>query len=143
MQNREYTTGKIHLLRLGENEDLLGEIEEFCKENSISAALISAMGTVKEANLGFYNQEAKKYVSKYLDEPLEMIMSTGNVSLKDGEAFVHLHGFFSAADMNVVGGHVFEGTTVFAVEVSLQEIEGEVPQRKPDRDTGLNLWDLS
>ncbi len=143
MKSRNFSAGKIHLLKLDCGSDLLEEVENYCLENEIEAALVNAMGTVREANLGFYSQEKKKYISHYFDEPLEMISANGNISLKDGNSFLHLHGIFSSDDLNVVGGHVFEGTIVYAVEVSVQELEGTAPERKLDKQTGLNLWDLS
>ncbi|MFP4687825.1 MAG: PPC domain-containing DNA-binding protein [bacterium] len=143
MESREFSSAGVHLLKLEQNSDLLESVENYCRENKIEAALVNALGTVQEANLGFYDQQAQKYVSHYLEEPLEMILATGNVSLKDGKPFIHLHGFFSSDDLNVIGGHVFEGTIVYAVEVNIQELAGEAPERKPDKNTGLNLWDLS
>jgi len=65
----------------------------------------------------------------------------GNVSLKDGEPFVHAHAVLSDEKGNTRAGHLLEGI-VFAAEVHLSQLEGPKLERKYDEVTGLSLWDI-
>ncbi len=64
----------------------------------------------------------------------------GNVSLKDGQTFPHLHVVLSRRDYSTVGGHLFTGTLVFAFEFEIIAFEGDPFTRTFDDDTGLFLW---
>jgi predicted DNA-binding protein with PD1-like motif len=63
----------------------------------------------------------------------------GNISLKDGEPFAHIHVSLGGPDGKLYGGHLVEGE-VFVAEVFIQELLGEPLERKP-QDNGLSLWD--
>jgi uncharacterized protein len=65
----------------------------------------------------------------------------GNISLKDGEPFVHAHAVLSDDEGKVRGGHLLGGT-IFAAEVHVTELLGETLARRLDNVTGLSLWDL-
>jgi predicted DNA-binding protein with PD1-like motif len=64
----------------------------------------------------------------------------GNVSIKEGKPFLHLHIVVSDTDLRCWGGHLFPGSAVFAAEAHIQELEGGQRVRMPDATTGLALW---
>ena len=74
-----------------------------------------------------------------IDAPHEMASCIGNVSLKDGEPFVHTHVVLADEAGNTKAGHLFAGV-VFVAEVHLHELEGPSLERKRDEATGLSLW---
>lgn len=65
----------------------------------------------------------------------------GNISLKEGEPFVHANATLADSDSNTRGGHSLEGK-VFAAEVHVTELIGIEIIRKNDAATGLWLWNL-
>lgn len=142
MQSARFSRKDTHVLRLTHDEDLIGQITDYCNEHEIDAAEIIALGAVKGANLGFYDQDTHEYEEQLTDEPMELLQANGNVSYLDGERFVHLHGTFSTEDHRMVAGHVFEGTVVFAGEAVIHELDGPDLIREFDEETGLSLWDL-
>ncbi|MFN2543390.1 MAG: PPC domain-containing DNA-binding protein, partial [Actinomycetota bacterium] len=64
----------------------------------------------------------------------------GNVSLKDGQPFVHLHVVATGPDGAPVGGHLMEGTKVYLVEAYFRELGGPAPVREQNDDIGLATW---
>lgn len=142
MQSAQFEPKTTHVLRLSTDEDLINSLTQYVNEQEIDAADISVIGAVQDANLGFYDQDDQEYEEHYVEEPMELLQATGNVSYLEDERFVHLHGSFSDEDDNVVSGHIFEGTTLFAGEAVVHELDGPRLQRKPDERTGLTLWEM-
>jgi predicted DNA-binding protein with PD1-like motif len=73
---------------------------------------------------------------------LEITSLTGNVSIKDGKPLVHVHVTLADKKGNAFGGHLAEGTIVFACEVCIQVFQGEPLKRGFDKTTGLPLWEM-
>jgi predicted DNA-binding protein with PD1-like motif len=76
-----------------------------------------------------------------LSTPQEIATCVGNISMKEGEPFVHAHAVLADRNGNAKGGHLLEGK-VFAAEVHLFELVGEKIVRRNDGVTGLSLWDI-
>lgn len=134
------TPGAIHVVRLNTGEDLLDGITKFARGAGIQAAWLSYLGAVSRASLRYYDQDERVYRDFDLDEHLEVLSGVGNVSVLDGEPFVHTHAAFAGSSGHAVGGHLNRGTEVWALEVQIQELEGDPLIREPDDCTGLGLW---
>ncbi len=129
-----------HLLRLNCGEDLYDGITEFVRERDVRAAAVNCLGAVSSASLRYYHQEERRYLDFLLDRHLEVVAAVGNVTLLDGQPFLHLHAALADADGKAFGGHVNVGTEVFALEATIWELAGDPPVREPDDCTGLMLW---
>ena len=71
-----------------------------------------------------------------------MCVLEGNISLKDGKPFAHIHLVLSDEEGRSIGGHCFEGCYVFVCELVIRELIGEELYRVPQEECGgLNLWD--
>jgi predicted DNA-binding protein with PD1-like motif len=142
VQDAEFERTNTYVLRLTKDEDLLGQLTEYCNAKEIDAGEVTALGAVTEATIGFYDQDQEYYGETDIDKPMEIIQATGNVSYLDGERFVHMHGTFADEDGEVHAGHLVEGCSVFAGEATIKEFEGPKLDRVNDPATGLTLWDL-
>ena len=139
----EVKPGRVFIGRLAHGADLLGELARFAKEHGIRVARVEAIGAVKSARTGFYDQAAKKYSFHEFAKPLEILALLGNVSVKaeaPGEPFVHAHVTLADDQGRAFGGHLAEGTIVFAGEFTMVELGGAELVRRPDEVTGLALW---
>jgi predicted DNA-binding protein with PD1-like motif len=101
---------------------------------------VEALGAVQKARLGYYNQETRTYEFHDFGEAMEIASLTGNVSLKDGQAFVHAHVTLSDREGKAIGGHLAPGTIVFACEYVIHAFAGPAHERGYDETTGLPLW---
>ena len=125
---------------LPHDSDLLGAITDLARENNIEVGTIMAIGAVKKARIGYYDQSAREYREQDIEEPMEISSCLGNISLKDGEIFVHAHINLADREGRVMGGHLCAGTIVFAAECRITELKGESLKRSYDDITGLSLW---
>jgi uncharacterized protein len=136
---RDFRQGRCLMARLDHGTDIIGQITYLAKENVIKTGFVSIIGALSRAELGYYDQVSQKYGKIQIDEPVELVSCFGNVSLRNGEPFVHAHAALSDGAGRVCGGHLNSGT-VFAAELYMQELLGPNLERVPDSITGLNLW---
>ncbi len=139
--SKKVAIGRSLLVRAEHDSEIICFITELAKKNKIMTASFTAIGALKNAKLGFYDQEKHEYSELVLSSPQEIASCTGNVSLKGNEPFVHVHAVLSDRNGKTNGGHLLEGK-VFAAEVHLIELVGKDLVRKKDAITGLSLWDL-
>ena len=141
MKAYRFTRAGTSLVRLTHGADLLEDLDDACEELGVKAGAIEVIGAVSALTLGFYDQERMEYESHTFDGTWEIASAVGNVSMLDGEPFVHLHVVASGDDGRCVGGHVMPGCTVFAAEAAIMLLEGHAPpERELDGATGLKLW---
>jgi predicted DNA-binding protein with PD1-like motif len=134
------TSGRSFLERLPHDSDLASWLSKFADDNGISAGTVSVIGAVKNAVVAFYDQQAHTYGEIRKEENLEIVYCAGNVSMRDGKPFAHCHAMFSNKQGETFGGHLMEGTKVFAAEAHFQELLGGDYVRERDSVTGLPLW---
>ncbi|MFZ5634139.1 MAG: PPC domain-containing DNA-binding protein [Bacillota bacterium] len=134
--------GRTLIGRLKKGDDLLEALTRLCTEANIRLGKIQAIGTVSKAAVGFYLQEPREYVTLDYDYHQEIISLQGNVSIKDGQPNVHAHLALSNGQGKLYGGHLMEGTIVFACEYIINEYIPETSDfsRIHDEETGLFLW---
>lgn len=125
-------------LRYG--DDLLEEVSKICKEKNIRLGRIEAIGAVQKVCIGYYDQRDHTYAFHTIDQPLEITNLTGNISVKDGDPFVHAHVTLANASGQAFGGHLAPGTIVFACEWVIEAFDGPALVREYDAETGLPLW---
>jgi hypothetical protein len=135
-----YKPDKMFLARLQHDGDLLLSIKNVFKESGIRMGFFTAIGAVKTAHVGFYDQKAKTYADSIIDEPAEILSCVGNISTVDGDTSVHAHITLGLKDGTAKGGHLLEGTVIFASELFGIALEGQGLERRFDEITGLKLW---
>jgi predicted DNA-binding protein with PD1-like motif len=140
---REVKTAKMFMGKLAHGADLLEEITKICIDQNICLGSVEALGAVKKARLGYYNQQDHEYLFFDLNQTLEITNLIGNISIKDGTPIVHAHVTLSDKDGYAYGGHLAPGTIVFACEVTIQVLDGPKFERGLDQETGLPLWKMN
>ena len=135
----ESSPGRCLLARLDHGAEIISQITDIARERKIRAAAISAIGALSRADLGFYDQAGREYLVRAVEEPVEIASCAGNISLLDGQPFVHAHAVLADSSGVAFAGHLVRGS-IFAAELFLQELPQQDLHRTPDSQTGLNLW---
>jgi uncharacterized protein len=133
--------GAAAMARLPMGSDLLEGLTQTVNGMGMRAGTVQVIGAVSGLVLGYYHQDRKEYETLDLPGHWEIASGLGNVSIRDGAPFVHVHIVASGADGRAVGGHLMPGTIVFAAEAYLRALDGDAPIRTPDEATGLALWE--
>jgi uncharacterized protein len=132
--------GSAAFVRLARGSDLLRSLNEAAAELGFEAATLQLVGAVERLRVAYYRQDTKEYEIHDFDAPHEISGGVGNVSLKDGKPFVHIHVTGSGADGRAVAGHLVEGTRVFLIEAYFRRLDGPAPVRELEEDIGLPVW---
>lgn len=121
-----------HIFRLHRGDDLLGSIRRYAEERDIRAAVITCgVGCVTRAVI----RDASGVNVHTLEGRYEIVSLTGTVSA----ARCHVHVSLAGEDMQVVGGHLCEGTLINTTcELGLMEIPGVQFAKQWDEETGYN-----
>ncbi|MCX5749743.1 MAG: DNA-binding protein [Candidatus Saganbacteria bacterium] len=97
--------GRSFIGRFESGEDLLASLNDLCKKENIRLGVFNLIGAVRNAKLGYYDQEQKQYTGCVeINKKLEISSCTGNISIKDGEIFVHAHITLADFDGKAFGG---------------------------------------
>ncbi len=143
MAPHSYRSKRTFIGQLPNGADLYESLTKIVREEDITLARIVAIGATSHAVVAYYDQDAKKYMNMEFTGGMEILTCSGNVSLRDGKPFVHIHILLGDRQGRVFGGHVMPGTKVFACELFIDQFEGEELQRSFDEQTGLHLWQKS
>ena len=127
---------RIYTLSAGTS--LVEGILDIARKERIKTARVEAIGTVNELRLGYYNSRTKRYEEHRFREQLEVTGLLGNITLKDGKPFLHVHATFGRKDASVVGGHVISATVFPLLEVVITATENTA-RRRFDEALGSNI----
>lgn len=127
------------MVRLEHGSDIMDAIREAAADRSIDSGFFSVIGALSSVELAYYDQTEKVYRKRSFEGAYEIASCTGNISLKDGERFIHAHIVLADENHNLIGGHLLGGR-IFAAELHITCLEEEPPVREYDPVTGLFLW---
>ena len=132
--------GNRYVLSLDNHVEIVEALTAFCREKQIHAGSITGIGAISEATFRFLDPATKQYVDKTFEEQMEITNLTGNISVKDGEPYLHVHITASRRDYTCIGGHLLSARVNGACELLVDDF-GEVRLgRRFDGETGLNLY---
>ncbi|NQZ55076.1 MAG: DNA-binding protein [Candidatus Nitrosopelagicus sp.] len=129
------------VFRLEIGEALMESAEKIAAAENVKLASISGIGACSKIEMGYLDLSIKEYVFKTFEGNMEILHATGNITLKDGEPFPHIH--ISVADdaCKAFGGHLNEATISATFEGVMQIIDHEI-HREFNEDLGLALMNV-
>ena len=100
----------VLFFRMEHEENFFDELYAMLRKHGIeSGILLGAIGMLMNFEIGWFNAEKGVYEKVKYEEAHELISASGNISLKDGEVFAHIHVSLSKPHSPTVGGHLFSG----------------------------------
>lgn len=134
--------GEQYAVRLEEGEEVLTSLQTWADQYEVGFGSLAAIGALRRATLGYFDPATNEYHHLAVDEQVEVVSLSGNVSRgEDGRPVVHVHAVLGRADGQALGGHLVAGTVRPTLEVVITVLPGRVERRR-DPVTGLALWNL-
>jgi predicted DNA-binding protein with PD1-like motif len=121
--------GKAAFVSLERGEDLLDGLNAAIPELGVQAATLQIIGGLEEAVVGYFDPETAEYLPTRTGH-VEICAGLGNVTIRDGQPFIHLHLVLSGRDGSAVGGHAMAGCRAYVVEAYLRKLDGPAPVRQ-------------
>lgn len=129
-------------IRFASGEHVASSLLAWLKAERIGYATMTGLGAVSGATVAYWNAETREYEQHALPEQMEVVSLVGNVSIKEGEPFTHIHVTLGRRDLSIVGGHLNDATVHPNLELWVRP-EAEAVERSLDEACGLYLMQLS
>jgi len=140
MTAKEFQNGDMLVVRLERGEDVVQGVLAAAKKHHIQAGVVSGIGAVAGATLGFFELATKQYHENKYDEPMEVAHLSGNLSVKDGEPYAHLHATLGRKNGEALAGHLVAAPVGVTAEIFIQTLRGTLGRRTSD--IGINLLEF-
>jgi hypothetical protein len=129
------------VFRLEMGEGLMESTQRIATAENVKLASINGIGACSKIEMGYIDLSIKEYVFKTFEGNLEILQATGNITLKDGEPFPHIHISVANNECQAFGGHLNEATISATFEGVMQIIDHEI-HREFNEDLGLALMNV-
>ena len=138
--------GDTYYIRMDRGDEVIANILEVCRKESIPSAVFSGIGGCKSAELQVFIPETGEFETEQLEGMLELVSINGNVvSGEDGRLYHHTHALFSYkqdGQHGMAGGHLKATTVLYTAEIELRPTVGGSIGRKFDPETGTGFWEF-
>ena len=136
--------GETYYARMERGDEIIGNILEICRKESIPSVIFSGIGGCSSAELQVFIPETGSFETEQLEGMLELVSLNGNVvSADDGQLYHHTHALFSFkrdGQHGMAGGHLKSTTVLYTAEIELRPTIGGSIGRKFDPETGTGFW---
>jgi len=128
--------GAVLMLRLDQDEDILGSIQEAVKNERYTLLVTTGLGMIHDFELGYFDKG--RYLKKAFSEPHELLALQGSVA-SEGEPRIHIHATVANAKHEAFGGHLMRGKVWMSNEIGLLRLDGGFSKRvmDPDKKVGI------
>jgi uncharacterized protein len=133
--------GERAQLRFESGEHVAPTLLDWLTSEGIVFAAMTGLGAVKSATVSYWNAESQQYETHELREQMEVVSLVGNVTLKEGQPFAHIHMTLGRRDLSTLGGHFNDAIAHPTLEVWLRP-EAESVHRALDETCGLYVMQL-
>ena len=131
---------KTYLLVYDKGTEIMSGLMEFAAEHRLTGGHLLAIGAVSDATIAFFDRKKKEYLHIPVAEQADVTSMTGNIALKDGKPFLHVHTVLGLPDGSTRGGHLLQAHVWPTLEMVVTTWTRPV-RRTVDSETGLELLD--
>jgi predicted DNA-binding protein with PD1-like motif len=128
-------------LRFLSGESFVAPTLAWLKREGIGYATMTGLGAVSGATVSYWNSQTKQYEQHELAEQMEVVSLVGNVTLREGQPFVHAHVSLGRQDLSLIGGHMNDLSVHPTLEIWLRP-ELTAVERTLDESCGLFVMQL-
>jgi predicted DNA-binding protein with PD1-like motif len=122
-------------------DEVIQCLNTMAKDNQLSASQFTGLGAFSDVVLGYFSWSEKDYREIPIDEQVEVLNLTGDVTLSEGEPRLHPHVVLGKADGSAHGGHLLKAHVRPTLEIVLTESPAHRVRRR-DPESGLPLIQL-
>ncbi|MFX0113719.1 MAG: PPC domain-containing DNA-binding protein [Candidatus Hodarchaeota archaeon] len=142
MKYSQISPGRVLIIALKRGDDLLEAVKKICtKERIYGGSIISGIGTFSRCRLGYFDLDNKEYQTININEPVELVSTSGTITIAKKTSFPHIHLIVADSKGRCFGGHAMSECIVsVTVELMILVFDGEL-HRKLDPETNLMLLD--
>lgn len=119
-------------------DEVMACLNDFVARERITAAQVSAIGALSDAELLYFDWETKAYQKIPVNEQVEVASLLGDVAEADGKPALHLHIVIGRRDGSAMAGHLGKAHVRPTLEVIVTESPAHLRKRH-DPESGQAL----
>jgi predicted DNA-binding protein with PD1-like motif len=132
---------KAFVLVLDSGDEVMETLTAFARREGLGASHFSGIGAFSDAVIAFFDWERRDYDRIPVDEQVEVLAFSGDITLQESEPKVHAHVVLGTRDGSARGGHLLEARVRPTLEILLTESPHHL-RRTYDAESMLPLIDL-
>ncbi|RDS79317.1 DUF296 domain-containing protein [Dyella monticola] len=114
-------------------------LQDFARREVLSATRFTAIGTLHDAVLGYFESEKQSYRRDALDQPTQIVSLVGDIALHNGRPRIHIRAVLGNGDGSTVDARLLEGRVKSTMEIVMTEAPVRL-HKDYDADAGLALF---
>lgn len=117
----EQTTGVAHVysVRLSTGDEILSGLTELAEREHITEGYITGLGGLSTALLGWGDPANGAFKKIVADRKCELVSMVGDISMRDGKPYVHVHAVVAFDDGSTKAGHMLEANVAPIAEITV------------------------
>ncbi|MBP2234092.1 putative DNA-binding protein with PD1-like motif [Sinorhizobium kostiense] len=120
-------------------DSVLACLSDFAERERLTASQFTAIGAFSDAEMRYFDWEAKAYCPIPVREQVEVASLNGDVALApDGNRAIHMHAVLGRRDGSAIAGHLADAHVRPTLEIVLTESPAHL-SKTHDPATGLML----
>ncbi len=116
--------GHIFMVRFGPGDEILSGLTELAQRYHITSAYISGLGGLSTGMLGWGDPANGAFRKIPVDRKAELVSAVGNISMRNGQPYVHIHAVVAFSDGSTKGGHMIEANVAPIAEITVVNTSG-------------------
>lgn len=132
---------KTHLLVFETGDELAAGIAGYAEENNLHFGYLSGIGACSCVELGYFDLTTKDYRKIPVEEQVEALALTGNITIFENKPRLHAHLIVGKKGGTAFGGHLLKAEVRPTFEVFITELPTSV-SREVDKTVGIPLIKL-
>ena len=133
MRSRELTVARTFFLVFDRGDEVIATIRSFAERNGIRGASFTAIGAFERVTIAWWSWTNKEYERREVEEQLEVLSLTGDITVENGRTKVHAHVSLGRRDGIAVGGHLLEATVRPTLEMQLIDYGQELTRARDEK----------
>ena len=129
---------KTFAVILNSGDEVMSALQSFAKEQKLKASQFNAIGAFSKATLGFFDFSIKDYKKIEINEQVEVLNITGDISFYNNEIKIHAHAVVGKGDGTAHGGHLLKAHVHPTLEIILIESPAYLV-REMDKESHIPL----
>ena len=129
----------MFVLMFERGDEIVSTLENFVKKNKVAGGQVSAVGTLADVTLGYFDPKAKRYKkSVEIRQQVRVLSFIGDIAYDKGRPRLLSHVTVAKQDGTVLGGYLMHARVQPLLEVIVVEAS-QFYQRSYDHESGLAL----
>ena len=119
------STGRTFEVTMRRGDEVVAGLTEFAEQNHVKLAHLTGIGAFDSGVLGWFDPEKRAYKKIAINQEVEVVSLTGNITIQDGKPSLHAHCVVALSDGSTKAGHLIEGHVSLAMQVFV--VDSDVP----------------